>query len=618
MFDTRSPESLRHLTAIAIATYKTSRMATDDLRKLGRPSSSHKGVEVALRVIAALQSAYHIATPTADSSLRQVRLHWKSLSLWIKHLIEVVVLSEDGPSSPETVAALDHALILLPSFLDFPTSGSGTDDYLALVHHSSPFLPPLIIRAWFKVLKINHWTYGLWSVLLVRMAVSSGSTSWLTPSSHHDHVTREQGITFASHIDQQLVCVRTMPLNELREFLAFICCPVLETRTSRSICSFVPGCTLPVLVRLLGVITRHRKQVQTADLDSDEYAVTTAIIFQVLSYISSFVREPYFALEALESGIIRALFKAHPCFLRTDDSTTPLVRRFYYLAAEIVDRIAKLLVFPAILHQFWRSSARTMESYLELGIPMLSESWGRAQHKASTLHEFRRTLKKRVSPLCHNYRCPGESERARYLRCMGCELKVYCSRECRKLAWSIGNHRERCKMESLTRESQPSMIQQEQLFLHEWLIHCIRSHLVTVAIKMVQYRSELHRAERILCPDEQLVVNKQKNPILVIDLEQSRTPGDKDIHVFNFRTSGVEARSRLGAGWEEALIGHWKNEPSISSENILVAALFPGHAGYRITPVWTSMVLLKLPLVEPLSFSIPNDSFTCNEELNNW
>ncbi|KAL0571347.1 hypothetical protein V5O48_010613 [Marasmius crinis-equi] len=174
--------------------------------------------------------------------------------------------------------------------------------------------------------------------------------SWFSPASADTHATKQQGLTFVHHLSEKIKDIPTMILDDYREFLAFVCCPASEE--SHPFCPVVPEHTLPALVRLLAVLTRKRKQVRKAQVDADEYGITMGITFQTLSYLSSFVREPYFAAEALGAGLLCVLLRAPPCFLRIDDPTTPLVRRFYYLAAEIIDRIARLLLFPAVLRQF--------------------------------------------------------------------------------------------------------------------------------------------------------------------------------------------------------------------------------------------------------------------------
>ncbi|KAL0571057.1 hypothetical protein V5O48_010893, partial [Marasmius crinis-equi] len=345
MVDPRAPQSLHQLIAKAKSTYRSPRMAINRLQRLGHPLATHKitvvfdgPADIVLHVIAALQSSFNGPRSVATSALEQVRLHWGALSSWIQHLLEALVLSEDGPLSPEALIAFEHILILLPSLLNSPVVMGEID--VTFLYHRSPLLLQLIVRTWFKTLDIHHWTYGLWSLVLIRLASSSSSTSWFIPDSADHHATQQQGLTFVQHLNEQLKLIPTMSLDDYREFLAFLCCPALEE--SRPFCPVAHERTIPALVKLLAVVTRRRRQVRSADANTDEYAITMGVTFQILSYLSSFVREPYFATEALNSGLLDVLLRAPPCFLRIDDPVIPLVRRFYYLAAEIIDRVAGL------------------------------------------------------------------------------------------------------------------------------------------------------------------------------------------------------------------------------------------------------------------------------------
>ncbi|KAJ8096153.1 hypothetical protein AAF712_010627 [Marasmius tenuissimus] len=622
MIDDRAPLSLHRLVADANAAYNSSRMAIKELRKPGHPplrsisSVTDTRSITALRVIAALQSAYTKSSTEAASAIKQIRLQWSSLSLWIKLLIEGLVLSEDVYSSPENVEALDHVLILLPSLLDF-SGAEGVITDLTFLHCQSPFLPQLIVQVWFKTLEIHHWTYGLWSLLLIELAASSPSPSWYTPISEP---AEGRGQAFVGHVYHQLEHIPIMTLQDIREFLAFMCCPALEG--SRPLCSYIPGQTLPALVSLLSTVTRKRKVVRTADVDSDEYAIANGITFQILSYISSFIREPYFAMEALDAGLIRVVFRVHPCFMRTDDQITPLVRRFHYLASEIIDRIAMLLVFPAILHRFWKArstATQSLEAGVAMNFPLLQESWERALAKASAIHEFRQALKDQVSPLCNYSHCSGflareGLDRQRYLRCMGCKLTTYCSRACRRLDWTHANHRGICVLASLDRESRPSMIHQERIFLLEWLLHHIRSHLSTVTENLNRHIAVLHQSPK--CSGRltaaQLMSDGEKNPILLVHLHKPGSPTTDDIRVLSFDKPDLKVDDSVGVEWENALFKYWRDESSVTKSNILVAGLLPNHFGYHKTKLWVSLILLDLPMVEPLQYSIPSRPFSCN------
>ncbi|KAJ8074109.1 hypothetical protein PM082_012401 [Marasmius tenuissimus] len=408
MIDPRVKVALRCFTANASTTYRTSRMAVNELRKLGYPPASVTSpiltgrMTVALNVLAVLLSAYDASEPEVASLVQQIQVHWRLLSLWIKHLVEVLILSEDEPLSPQGVAACEHVLILLPSFLEFPPSISG--DGLAFLLRQSPFLPQLIVQVWFRVLEIHHWTYGMWSYCLQQLAASD-FTSWFTPISIHDHATQKQGLAFIRHIDHQLQRLPTMSLFHFREFVGFVGCPSPDGSTPGPLCPYVPGQTLPVLVRLLSVLIRKRKQVRTAAVDSAEYELATCLAWMVLTYIYNFAKEPHFSVEALDAGILYAIFKAHACFLRTDNQTTPLARQFYDVGAKVIDSIARLLLFPAILHRFWKARSKIERSFDEemaRDIPILWESWNQAREKASGLHEFRLALKRQITPLCNH------------------------------------------------------------------------------------------------------------------------------------------------------------------------------------------------------------------------
>ncbi|KAK1228782.1 hypothetical protein PQX77_008163, partial [Marasmius sp. AFHP31] len=355
---------------------------------------------VALNILAALLPAFDASESQVRSLVQHIRVHWRLLSLWIKHLIEALILSEDGPRSPEGVAAVEHALILLPSFLKLlpPISSDG----FASLLRQSPFLPQLIVQVWFKVLEIHHWTYGMWSDCLRRLA-ESDFTSWFTPISIRDHATQKQGLAFMLHIDHQLKHLPNMSLFHFREFVGFLFCPSPDPSTPGPLCPYVPGHTLPILVRLLSVV-RTRKRIRTVTVDNSEYELATCLICVVLSYISNFLQEPHFSVEALDAGLLYAIFRTQLCFFQTE--MTPVSRTCYDYGAKIIDSIARLLLFPAILHRFWKSRSkieRLLDKEVARGIPALWVAWNQATEKALRLHEFRITLKKRMSPLC-NYR----------------------------------------------------------------------------------------------------------------------------------------------------------------------------------------------------------------------
>ncbi|KAL0571348.1 hypothetical protein V5O48_010614 [Marasmius crinis-equi] len=231
---------------------------------------------------------------------------------------------------------------------------------------------------------------------------------------------------------------------------------------------------------------------------------------------------------------------------------------------------------------------------MAMKVPMLCDTWGRAQEKARLLHGFRRELKEQVSPLCDNYGVlPGKVQ--------GDEVDL-------PAIPSLPGLRAHHVLLASILGARPSMIHQERNFLNEWLLHHISSHLAAITDKLVTFVSALHQSSHPNHQAEWMIVNEKKSPIMVVNLQTSGRPSAEDIQILDFKKTAAELCSQLEQlepGWEKGIVEHWKTE-AVSNENMLVAALIPNHVGYGRAPLWTCMILLELPLVEPLRFSIPD------------
>ncbi|KAL0058407.1 hypothetical protein AAF712_014918 [Marasmius tenuissimus] len=161
------------------------------------------------------------------------------------------------------------------------------------------------------------------------------------------------------------------------------------------------------------------------------------------------------------------------------------------------------------------------------------------------------------------------------------------------------------------------MTHQESAFFLEWSLHHINTHLMTVADNLHRHMSALYQSlgRSGTLTAAQLISNGKKNPVLLVDLHKPCIPIADDIHILCFDNSDPKVNGSVGLGWKNTLLEYWRDESSVTKSNILVAAIFPNHFGYRKTKLWTLLILLELLMVEPLQYTIPNRSFICNQGL---
>ncbi|KAL0060959.1 hypothetical protein AAF712_012223 [Marasmius tenuissimus] len=358
----------REFTAQCSRRFPRAHNALNALRRLGQPplvitTDDHSWpppeFQTAIQAMGALGSS-------KETSI--VRAGWGALiSPWVKVFLEEVVLR---------LQWLRHR---------------GRHWDARLLKQTTPYIEPLLVRIWFKVLDECH------------LESDEGGITQESANLSQDIVyvlDERTGLMFAHHINFHLPKIRRISNDELLAMNAFMALLAgHEGQGSFNPLKF-PAVVLqlvPALVNFVSGMMFKRKIDPTGSPNRIPPHIHPLVTLP-LRNLHTVLLDPLSTVIALDSGILKVLLKPYPCFFRHDDTPRfqPEEVKLVYWTSSILQRIARFTVYPNVLHAFLVASRKVdvegLDAELQAKSPPTSKCWNELKDKATVLREIRNGL----------------------------------------------------------------------------------------------------------------------------------------------------------------------------------------------------------------------------------
>ncbi|KAL0578884.1 hypothetical protein V5O48_003117 [Marasmius crinis-equi] len=622
--------------------FKTSKCALQYLARLGSPprpaafNKSHPSahVEEAVQVLATIVGiGKEISAPMSKILAGDIQEHWSHLAPWIKFFLEEVVVSRSIPSTIEEYSLFEHTIAYIPLLMSISPDSLA---FFAFTYRASPALFPCFTQAWWRSVDERHPSARIWSHVVwysLEAIARANDTPKLRPGGPY-LPNHDLGVIYARHIDFISPHIRSMPISELgfaHNYMQCILRPCFPPGTvAPNLLRTVSPTMIPPLLNLLhGILFKRPFLRGKGPLDEKELCLTYGFIYLTIEHIFSLMIEATFILHVLETGVIKCIIEGLPLVAKHRTQEPQIFMKIVCSAYEILDRIARFLVYPAILHGYLKSVKNLSDSNAvdnELGMisKELGEAWLRLKHKAILLRTVRRDLKnKEPAQICGNSKCslrPKNSDqvstqdrqKVRYFRCSSCHQVMYCSSDCQRSDWRAV-HKKACH--DLTKDrkgtiraqplvlnifsfcvagypesDQPYTSNYDRRFFLQWGMVFVEMHAREIRGIIKSYRSSLLTRTTTLSPDERLVA-QGKNPLLLLDFD---TPGFQPVdcvRVIDSRQFLTETRFAVAPGIREVKLQRWRG-PKFDGNTLDVHALFPMATDM---PPWPFNMNMLLP-----------------------
>ncbi|KAL0056755.1 hypothetical protein AAF712_016637, partial [Marasmius tenuissimus] len=307
--------------------------------------------------------------------------------------------------TPEALDATERALIFIPSMLTL--EGLDNKDHIPVLKKSTPYLHPLFMQVWFKVLDTHHPSWGYWSVIVSDFAPNNLAQQMeLAPMYKEgpyigDEIT---GPVVARHLRALALKIDRIPLKELilvEEFVKFV--PNVWKRSSAD--PFDSPITQRPMVHafsfFIARLISRRTSLAEATVDSMECTYSYTIATLLASLLKSMIDEYPLAIEVIKSGLVRAIFRAYPCLYDLSHersvSLEPRASLVHWLGG-ILDQISTFLIYFSVNRTFIRDKKRIAvrcedhEEFLESRSRYLYDRWMMATEKAEGIRGLRQVL----------------------------------------------------------------------------------------------------------------------------------------------------------------------------------------------------------------------------------
>ncbi|ESK93146.1 hypothetical protein Moror_1082 [Moniliophthora roreri MCA 2997] len=450
----------------------TQRDALIALRKLGSPPSNaapglHTKIRNALEILAFLKDS--VVDNATDRIARQVaadtKANWQTISRWLKVIIEELALPDDDRCTPEEY---NRIVNIIPQLVfqsgDFPDQAAF--DRLKQV---SPFLFPLLSQMWLKLLYTEHENWPQWAGMLEELIYTDPQRNLRV-----EFAETMASLLAAGTLDFPAISIRRMNklTNEayslrlqragfvgLKWLSSLVTIPLAVANFPIYQRLMAVGC-VSTFVRVLYTFASRPKTLEPYIEHSPEANAVFLSIRATLEILENTLRGHLPVIEALEAGIIRAMFKA---VIHIGDAYDRMWSRgiekktMSYQFAQILKAINVFMVHHSVLQRVSSAIGRIEESGLEEELPLdrafktFREAWQCFKWKAEELDRIFLHYKGSAPPFCDADECPlkinppPEEERMwlTYRRCSACYTAIYCSDECGKRNWK--SHRAQCK-----------------------------------------------------------------------------------------------------------------------------------------------------------------------------
>ncbi|KAL0565383.1 hypothetical protein V5O48_016643 [Marasmius crinis-equi] len=571
------------------------------LRQIGVPPSSVHALtpnilEDVLQVFGALVSAkmtFRLRRAT-NQNTHWLESNWANLiGPWILFIVQELIpfTDVDGTITPQILDCIQKSMWTIPLFLILLHElYDHQPAEVEMLRQSTPGLDFLIVQTWYKVLQQYHPATATWTILIFTMLdrATNRLSMLITIDNAIPVSVEEADIALIRHINREAQRIPTTEPSDLmymREYLAIhgSWSALQYDHKGQSSTPFAILETLPSLAGFVFKLLYKRKSLQRASI-GDMESKAAHLALQTLEYTSGAFAPVYLSVcQILDAGLISALFKVSPCFFECD-LRSKQQEKIPSLLCEFLDKVSKLLVYPTILHTFLTQTKKATGGKLEkLEEEMRSKSeelwagWRRTIERANLFRDLRRSFKaKGVLLKCGYEQCGNSYKGVQFLRCTGCSVTIYCSRECRKLDWAW-DHRNECSgLRRDIRSEKRTIYDDDYHFFQEFISYYIQKYLPKIMDSLAELRSSAKSGN--LPPDDlRLVDYEKRNPFVILDFEKAENPFGDDCIVLAGPLRGASLLGRAPPTDARAYIAKWSS-PQIHRNNFLVLALMPGSA----------------------------------------
>ncbi|KAK1223995.1 hypothetical protein PQX77_013108, partial [Marasmius sp. AFHP31] len=308
--------------------FPKAKSALDALRRLGEPpsitladiSNPPPNIQTAIQVMGALSRSYETSV---------IQPSWKSLiGPWVRVLLEDIILGDhEGPSTAEGIAVWDHILMCVPGCFLSAAGPPGREDDPRSLSRTTPYIGPLFTQTWLKVIEECHRTWSTWSrlhILLVEL-VDDAETG-LTSISRADiprnvvyALDERMGKLFVRHINFHIPKIPRASNDELsavENLMSLLVGDIGRDRDENPLgYPAVVGQTIPALIKLASTVMFKRKIDPKCPPSRISEHIHRIAVF-ALQCLYGVLRNPSSAVLALDSGVLKVVLKAYPCFFR--------------------------------------------------------------------------------------------------------------------------------------------------------------------------------------------------------------------------------------------------------------------------------------------------------------
>ncbi|KAL0058547.1 hypothetical protein AAF712_014770 [Marasmius tenuissimus] len=525
------------------------------LRKLGNPPSNTR-VDLSNPSPKLLKALGILGSLTRLSSeIVLVKANWTSqISPWVKFFLEEVILGEpDGTLTPEGVE-------LWESVVKGVAGCIGIVIDVDSIARDNSYLGPCVIQTWYKLLDEGREEWEMWCSVMTQLALHKDGKPvpepLRVPTKHCSKMRRteeEYGLIMARHINFQILEIPKMSKRDMWTLRNYIC--VLASHGHEPgdpnplFRATVVEHAIPSLVKLISTAIfkrRTRSDTSASDLEDNVHPM----VVLALRLLNSALQDPASVILALNSGVLKVLLKAYPCFFSFDDSPTrqPPEMRFSDWTLSVLKRISRLMVHPEPLRAFLSVSRKIgvddPKGDLRVKSPALWNLWKSMKGKATLLRDIRRTIRETGMVVCGNEeRCPlifalypqvqamgmnpHERLQKRRLLCSRCKWVTYCSHSCQKAAWK--QHRKVCGDMAGNRRAGMSVVpsHSDTIFFEALLVYFVGQHSNYIRGEVERYMSKLSTSK--LSRDQQLIREGKKNPIIYVDFDTPSIPTPENV-----------------------------------------------------------------------------------------
>ncbi|KAL0566897.1 hypothetical protein V5O48_015102 [Marasmius crinis-equi] len=621
--------------------------ATDTMGQLGRPRTS-SGAPPAKHKIDTFLRALSVLPSHRSNSLAQtiaVKANWsRIIKPWVVSLLENIILSDEGPQTPEDVDFFEKTLWILPFFFSCPHCMDAMFD-ISSQSGSLSNLRLLVARVWFNVLKSEHRTGNSWSNVCASFCFDTSSrsrevalaTAFSLLKSIAARFPGQLAPVFALYMDRETRRLPLMHVHELHNYERFISLLGMGLLGSDdgeagespfgtptpSVVKYI----IPPLVRLLSRLCRKilPKIPPTGGEEHPAYVIMKCTL-HLIDGLSSGYLEPSYLLDAGFVDYIFHRYPFHTLWVSLKDEFERLIRILF-------GRIHRFLIYPTVLHRFLIIMKRIERSdYLErdMGVSSsrLRECWEDMKNEAVLLRSVRRNMKSMSSFLtccrseCRPSQCKNPAD-LRFFRCAGCSLAIYCSRACQKLAWRLEGHRKECSSSRKGLEGKFHLVNTEPKspkkvdiffspggdffiipdedfhFLSELIKDYLTCHSLKINEAAESYIVSLSITKKDLSRDQQSIQARARRPIIVLDFEpvENQNPMQDERFRFVGDLGELEEYYKDRGVYREDIEEFLVNWRLYGGENVLaVLSLFPGKAG---RPYLMTQILSQRSVVPP-------------------